>query len=164
MNTNHFSNILKGTHTYINLINELSKIHNLNDFYVVVSHCKYDYLFINLYDLNLNELKYPNNFSKTIFDAEPEVDIYYNNKEFGDEAFTLECSKRDDSGYLCYRVSIDSRFINISNSYETIKEINKNNNSDYDLKLTNENIHYNQYFNIVYDKLNDSYEVSCGYK
>ena len=82
MNRNSFARNLVGAYTYINLINELSKINNLNNFYIVIKHRNYDYRIVGVYDMKFNKLKYPKNFSKTILNAEPEQDVYFERRLF----------------------------------------------------------------------------------
>ena len=133
MNRNSFARNLVGAYTYINLINELSKINNLNNFYIVIKHRNYDYRIVGVYDMKFNKLKYPKNFSKTILNAEPEQDVYFENI-YG-EMIQRECGQRDLKGYLCYKVSINPFLITISSAYEIINKINvKNKSSRKNLK------------------------------
>ena len=167
MNRKPFARNLVGIYTYINLINELSKIHNLNSFYVVIKHRNYDYRIVGIYDMNLNKLKYPKNFSKTILDAEPELGVYFENS-YG-KMIQGECGQRDLKGYLCYRVSINPLLITISSACETIAKINNKNKSNgknlkdqysnYDLGLTKQN--KSEFFLVEYNKLNSKVNASC---
>lgn len=167
MNRNSFARNLVGAYTYINLINELSKINNLNNFYIVIKHRNYDYRIVGVYDMQYNKLKYPKNFSKTILNAEPEQDVYFENI-YG-EMIPQEPGQRDINGYLCYKVSINPFLITISSAYETINKINVKNKSsrknlkdeysNYDLGLTKEN--ERQFFIMEYNKLNSKVNASC---
>ena len=98
MNRKPFARNSVGIYTCINLINELGKIHNSNGFYVVTKHRNYGYRIVGIYDMNLNKLKYPKNFSKTILDAEPELGVYFENS-YG-EMVQGESGQRDLVGYF----------------------------------------------------------------
>ena len=167
MNRNSFARNLVGAYTFVNLINELSVINNLNNFYIVIKHRNYDYRIVGVYDMKFNKLKYPKNFSKTILNAEPEQDVYFENI-YG-EMIQHEPGQRDLKGYLCYKVSINPFLITISSAYETINKINVKNKSsrknlkdeysNYDLGLTKEN--ERQFFIMEYNKLNSKVNASC---
>lgn len=66
---------MKGTQAYLDLLVELSSILGIKDFYIVIKHQEYNYRIKAIYDLNLNKLKYPKNFRKVIYDAEPRAMI-----------------------------------------------------------------------------------------
>ena len=133
MNRKPFARNSVGAYTYINLINELGKIHNSNGFYVVTKHRNYGYRIVGIYDMNLNKLKYPKNFSKTILDAEPELGVYFENS-YG-EMVQGESGQRDLVGYLCCRASINPLLITISSACDAVaKTNNKNKSSRKNLK------------------------------
>ena len=120
--------------------------------------CKreYDYFIKGIYNKNLNKLKYPKNFRKSIYDAEPEAIVYDKSEiDYFDEKTRAKLlqfgnGKRSMNGYLCYRAILSkSGVLNFYAAYEIINEINNKNNINYDLQLTDDIIAEN--FRIRYD-------------
>lgn len=133
-----------GTKTYLDLLIELSSILDTKDFYILINHQGLNYRIKGIYDLDLNKLKYPKKFRKSIYDAEPEL-LYEAVDEYG-RVFLFDTVMRRIDGCLLYRVILfDScspyinPYINITPAYETVKKIN---NLDIDFTCTDEEIRY----------------------
>lgn len=75
MTLSRFSRVMIGTKTYLDLLIELSSVLGIKDFYIVIKHQEYNYRIKAIYDLSFNKLKYPKNFRKVIYDAEPRAMI-----------------------------------------------------------------------------------------
>ena len=103
MTLSRFSRVMIGTKTYLDLLIELMSILKTNEFYIVIKHQGLNYRIKAIYDLNLNKLKYPKNFRKVIYDAEPgamiEDDYVY------EISFPL-IKRRKIDGCLLYKVKI----------------------------------------------------------
>ena len=99
---NRFSRLLKGTTDYLDLLKELSSIYKLNKFYIVINHDDYNYRIKSIYDTELNKLKYPKKFRKTIYDAEPESTAYTIDEKLGE--IPIESGRREFYDCLCYQV------------------------------------------------------------
>ena len=122
MTLSRFSRVMIGTKTYIDLLIELSSILDIKDFFIVVRRQGLNYRIKAIYDLNLNKLKYPKNFRKVIYDAEPEI-ICESEDEYG-RTIPIGVLRRDFDGCILYRVKINGRegSISITDAYETVKQ------------------------------------------
>ena len=132
---NRFSRLLKGTTDYLDLLKELSSIYKLNKFYIVINHDDYNYRIKSIYDTELNKLKYPKKFRKTIYDAEPESTAYTIDEKLGE--IPVESGQREFYDCLCYQVyfdNVNNRISITQTSNDFNKIINKLNNN---LKFVN---------------------------
>ena len=93
---NRFSRVMKGRKVFEDLLNELSSIYKLDDFFIIVKRDNYNCRIKGIYEASpanakdLNKLKYPKNFRKSIYDVEY-IDDY-------------ECYKKEND-YVCYNYS-----------------------------------------------------------
>ena len=122
MALNRFSKFLKGTKDYLDLLIELSKIYKLNDFYVLVHHCGDIYRIRGIYDHDFKKLRYPKNFRKSIYGAEPEAII-----KREDDSRKLNLTNEKINICLLHRVYFQPSFINVKSPYRIINQINKHN-------------------------------------
>ena len=117
-----FSRVMIGTEVYLDLLVNLMLILKTNEFYILIKHQEYNYRIKAIYDLNLNKLKYPKKFRKTIYDAEPEI-IRESEDEYG-RAIPVGVLRRDLDECVLYRVKLNIReaSISITDANETVKE------------------------------------------
>ena len=131
---NRFSRLLKGTTDYLDLLNELSSIYKLDEFYIVIKHDDYNYKIKSIYNEGLNKLKYPKKFRKTIYDAEPESISYTIDENLGE--IPIDCGQREFYDCVCYKV----RFVNNHKTItitQTSNNFNKILNKLDNLKIVN---------------------------
>ena len=85
-----FSRVMKGRKIFEELINELASIYKLDELFIIVKRDNNNCRIKGIYNKDLNKLKYPKNFRKTIYDVEY-IDDY-------------ECYKKEND-FVCYNYS-----------------------------------------------------------
>ena len=113
---NRFSRLLKGTTDYLDLLNELSSIYKLDEFYIVIKHDDYNYRI------------------KSIYDTEPESTAYTIDENLGE--IPIDCGQREFYDCVCYKV----RFVNNHKTItitQTSNNFNKILNKLDNLKIVN---------------------------
>ena len=152
-----FSRVMIGTEAYLDLLVNLMLILKTNEFYILIKHQGLNYRIKAIYDLNLNKLKYPKNFRKVIYDAEPEV-IMESEDDYG-RAIPVAAVSRDFDGCVLYRVKINIResSILITGENETVRKINE---------LTSDNICHDDgyYYGFGYSFYAEAYATNRSYR
>lgn len=126
---NKFSRVMFGTKIFMELLNEIASINNLNEFLIIINHDNYNYRIKALYSNDLKKINYPKRFRKTVYNAEPTSNVIMSCNDIDSEHYDDEYEafeyRRDWSGCLCYHIKIINNTVNMSQDNESLKLINK---------------------------------------
>ena len=107
---NKFARVMCGTKIFIELLREIASINKLNEFYIVINHQDYNYRIKAIYTEDLEKLKYPKNFRKTVYNAEPLSNVMFTcndkNSSYYEQEYEAFKYRRDWNGCLCYNIKI----------------------------------------------------------
>ena len=143
---NKFSRVMSGTKIFIELLRELASINKLNEFYIVINHQDYNYRIKAIYTEDLEKLKYPKNFRKTVYNAEPLSSVMFTcndkNSSYYEQEYEAFKYRRDWNGCLCYSIKIyedvymyqDNEALEMIREDSDLKEMSEGNTSRFELK------------------------------
>ena len=153
---NKFARVMCGTKIFIELLREIASINKLNEFYIVINHQDYNYRIKAIYTEDLEKLKYPKNFRKTVYNAEPLSSVMFTcndkNSSYYEQEYEAFKYRRDWNGCLCYNIKIyenvymyqDNEALESIKADLEIKEMPEGNTSRFVMKYK-----LNKYLNSV---------------